>query len=92
MGKSSKVIRNKKKNKKNVKKVSKLSLVISIWSFPKTVRNLRIAKLYFAPRASNQGEGGTFVVGDGQRVRYGGNIDMLGDMGCGNYYRSQRCV
>ena len=55
---------------------------ILICSFPKTVRNLRIAKPYLAARA-DKGEGGAFVVEDRQLVLCGGNINMLGDMGCG---------
>ena len=47
------------------------------------MRNLRIAKPYFATRA-DKGEGGAFVVDDGQLVQCEGNINMLEDMGCDN--------
>ena len=53
-----------------------------MWSFLKTVRTLRTAKPYFTPRA-DKGEGGAFVVDDGELVSWG-NINMMGDMGCGN--------
>ena len=87
LGKASEIIRNEKKkeikNWSSKKVVSQFSLAISIWSYPKAVRNLRIGKPYCAPRA-DKGEGGAFVVDDGQLVWCEGNINMLGDMVCGN--------
>ena len=66
MGKASKVIRDEKKKKKKliVKKVVSQFYLVLICSFPKTVRNLRIGKPYFASRA-DKGEGSVFVVEDG---------------------------
>ena len=56
------------------------------------VRNLRIAKPYFAPRA-DEGEGGAFMVDNGQLVCCEDNANMLADMGvvvC--YCRPWRCI
>ena len=72
------------KNWSSKKVVSQFSLAILIWSYPKVVRNLWIGKPYCAPLA-DKGEGGAFVVDDGQLVWCEGNINMLGDMVCGNY-------
>ena len=61
MGKASEVFQDEKKKKRIVKKVvSQFYLVISIWSFPKTILDLQIAKAYFSPQV-NKGESGAFV-------------------------------
>ena len=59
------------------KVVSQFSLVILTCSFPKTFRNPRIAKPYFAPSA-HKGELGALVVEDGHLVLCGGNISTWG--------------
>ena len=76
-----------KKKYLNAKKVvSQFPLVISICIFPKTVCKLRITNPYFA-HCADKGGGGAFVLEDGHLVWYGGNINILGDMAYGNYYR-----
>ena len=76
-------MKKKRKYWSSKKLVSQFSLAISIWSFPKAVRNLRIAKPYFALQ-EDKGEGGAFVVDGGQLEWCEVNINMLGDMGCRN--------
>ena len=75
MSKASKAIWNEKNIFSSKKVVSQFSLVISICSFPKTVRNLRIEKPYFA-LCAHKGELGAFVADDSHKVLCRGNISI----------------